>query len=270
MNDFLVSVIVPTKNSSRTIEACLKSVKEQNYKNIEIIVVDNNSADNTKEIAKKYTEKVYDCGPERSAQRNYGVRMAVGKYVAIIDSDMELASKVIDECVHAISDGGVVGVVIPEESFGIGFWAECKRLERSFYVGVPWMEAARFFRKETVLSLGGYDETITSVEDWDLSQRVEKLGKLANVGSFIFHNEGRVKLISMLKKKMYYASHFAGYTNTEVNNNKRRQMSVFYRYWLFFSSPIKLFHNPFLAIGMLFMKTCEFGVIAFTLITSKK
>ena len=56
----LVSVIIPTKNSARTIEACLRSVKYQDYKNIEIIVVDNFSTDGTQEIAKKYTEKVYE------------------------------------------------------------------------------------------------------------------------------------------------------------------------------------------------------------------
>jgi glycosyltransferase involved in cell wall biosynthesis len=55
----LVSVIIPTKNSAKTIEKCLKSVKDQTYKNIEIIVVDNFSTDGTYEIAKKYTEKVY-------------------------------------------------------------------------------------------------------------------------------------------------------------------------------------------------------------------
>jgi len=48
-----ISVIVPTYNSSRTIEKCLKSIKNQTYQNIEIIVIDNNSSDNTLKIAKK-------------------------------------------------------------------------------------------------------------------------------------------------------------------------------------------------------------------------
>jgi glycosyltransferase involved in cell wall biosynthesis len=56
----LVSLIIPTYNSSKTIEDCLKSIKNQNYENIELIVVDNNSKDNTKEIALKYTNKVYN------------------------------------------------------------------------------------------------------------------------------------------------------------------------------------------------------------------
>jgi len=64
-----VSVIVPTKNSSRTLERCSKSIKNQSYKNVEIIVVDNNSTDNTKEIAQKYTDKVFNVGPEKTTQK---------------------------------------------------------------------------------------------------------------------------------------------------------------------------------------------------------
>ncbi len=46
----LVSIIITTRNSDRTIDKCLNSIKEQSYKNTEIIVVDNNSTDGTKEI----------------------------------------------------------------------------------------------------------------------------------------------------------------------------------------------------------------------------
>jgi len=54
MNNLLVSVIITTKNSSSTLINCLESIKKQTYKNIEIILVDNNSIDRTKEIASKY------------------------------------------------------------------------------------------------------------------------------------------------------------------------------------------------------------------------
>jgi glycosyltransferase involved in cell wall biosynthesis len=59
MNKSLVSIIIPTKNSARTIQACLESCKDQTYQNIEIIVVDNFSTDGTFEIAKKYTDNVF-------------------------------------------------------------------------------------------------------------------------------------------------------------------------------------------------------------------
>lgn len=257
----LVSVIIPTRNSEKFIGKCLKSIKNQTYKNLEMVVVDNNSKDKTKEIARKYTDKVFNKGPERSAQRNFGVRKSSGEYVLIIDSDMQLSEKVIESCVAKIqSDSKIKGIVIPEESFGKGFWAECKKLERSFYVGVDWMEAARFFERKTYLELGGYNLNMISGEDWDFSQRVEKTGKIDRIEEFIFHNEGRISLFNTIKKKIYYAGEFRNYTSNNAESSKKnKQTSLYLRYKLFFSNPKKLFSNPILGIGMLFMKTCEFG-----------
>ena len=96
----LVSVIIPTKNSAKTLEKCLQSVKNQSYPNIEVIVIDNNSIDKTKEIAKKYTIMVFNKGPERSAQVNFGGRQARGKYLYRVDSDFIIEKDVVQECVE--------------------------------------------------------------------------------------------------------------------------------------------------------------------------
>jgi glycosyltransferase involved in cell wall biosynthesis len=257
----LVSVIVPTKNSSKFLDECLLSIKNQTYKNIEIIVVDNNSTDDTKGTAMKYTDRVFNQGPERSAQRNFGVLQSSGEYVAIIDSDMKLSPRVIESCVEKIEQSSdIVGVIIPEESFGEGFWAECKKLEKSFYVGVEWMEAARFFKRSVYQQVGGYDEDMVSGEDWDLSQRIAKAGKMSRIDDFIFHNEGRISLLKTVRKKFYYAQKFAKYTEKYGgSDSEKRQTGIIGRYWLFLSQPTKLFHHPLLGLGVLFMKTCEFG-----------
>ena len=260
-NQPLISVIVTTKNNKNTLEACLQSIANQTYKNIEIVVVDNYSTDNTLEIAKKFTKHVFTKGPERSIQRNYAVSKSNGDYVVIIDSDMELTQKVIQACVEKVRNNAQIkGVIIPEESFGKGFWAECKRLERSFYVGVDWMEAARFFEKKIYEKLGGYDEKLISGEDWELSQRIGSHGKIGRISEFIRHNEGYLKLWKTLKKKYYYAQQFASYmAKKEHSKIQSSQTGVLTRYKLFFSRPKQLFTKPHIATGMLFMKTCEFG-----------
>lgn len=257
----IVSVIVPTKNSSRTLSSCLESINKQTYGHIELLVVDNFSTDETPAIAKKHTAHFFSKGPERSTQRNFAVSKASGTYVTIIDSDMTLSPTVIEECVKEIErKSNITGVVIPEESFGDGFWAQCKKLERSFYLGVPYMEAARFFKKSDYEKLGGYNENLVSGEDWDLSQRMESLGKLGRIKSFIYHDEGHISLMNTVKKKFYYAQKFASYKNAEhAKTNVSSQTSIIGRYALFFSQPKKLFKNPFLGLAMLFMKTCEFG-----------
>lgn len=270
MTRSLVSIIVPTKNSSATLEACLASIDKQNYPNIELIVVDNFSDDKTLDIAKQHTKHFFSKGPERSAQRNFGVSKADGEFVVIIDSDMNLTENVVSECVELLgSDQDAVGVVIPEESFGEGFWAQCKKLERSFYLNVPYIEAARFFRKSVYKQVGGYDVDMTSGEDWDLSQRIEQNGKLVRCESFIYHNEGRISLWKTINKKFYYAKHFSAYQKKGTSPKISQQTNVLERYRLFLSQPRKLFANPLLGVGMLFMKTCEFAFGGFGLLVSK-
>ena len=120
----MVSVVVPTFNSERYLESCLKSVKRQSYSNIEIIVVDNYSADTTLKIAEKYADLVLLRGPERSAQVNFGVKNSKGKYVYRVDSDFVLESKVVEEAVRKCENEGFDAVCVHNTSDStISFWA---------------------------------------------------------------------------------------------------------------------------------------------------
>lgn len=267
----LVSVIVPTYNSAATLADCLQSINDQVYPNIELIVVDNHSKDDTFTIAQRFTSHAFTRGPERSAQRNYGVEQAKGDYVCIIDSDMQLSPEVISQCVTVVTETPAVrGVVIPEESFGEGFWATCKQLERSFYVGVEWMEAARFFDRHLYQELGGYDTRLVSGEDWDLSQRAAQRAPLDRVDALIYHNEGQLRLGRTLSKKYYYAKKIASYlAKKDHANHTARQTSIFGRYALFLRRPSQLFRRPHIGLGMLLMKTLEFGAGAFGMLAVK-
>jgi len=263
MNPF-VSVVVTTYYSAAYLERCLISIKNQTYKNIELIVVDNNSTDGTQEIAKKYADKYFfGQANERSAKRNFGARQGTGKYVLIADSDMCLSPDVVSSSVSAIGSDSIKAVVMPEQSTGRSFWAKCKALERSFYVGVDWMEAARFFEREVFLEMGGYDESNTGSEDYDLPQRVkEKYGanSIGRASGFIIQDEVDLSLIQSCKKKFYYASSFPKYAANKANASTfKKQSGLLRRYMLFFSQPQKLFKTPIIGMGMLCMKTCEFA-----------
>ncbi|SVD76714.1 uncharacterized protein METZ01_LOCUS429568, partial [marine metagenome] len=155
--DPVVSVIVTTKNEERNIGACLESVVQQSMPPLEMIVVDNYSEDKTAEIAQECGAKVFQLGPERSAQRNYGVEQAQGKYILYLDADMRLSQKVIEECVNCCeADNGVTGIYIPEIIVGEGFWIKVRRFERSFYDGTI-IDAVRFVPRATFQKVGGFD-----------------------------------------------------------------------------------------------------------------
>jgi hypothetical protein len=180
---------------------------------------------------------------------------------------MELSKDVVKSCVETVlANPSLKALIIPEESFGEGFWAECKKLERSFYLGVPWQEAARFFEKKIFEALGGYDEKITGVEDFDLPSRLEyKYGEISigRINEFIYHNEQKLSLTKACKKRFYYAANLDTYLKKDANKTSfYKRTSLIRRYRIFLSRPIKLVRNPILGIGVLFMKTCEFGSAA--------
>ncbi len=100
----LVSVIIPTKNSSSTILSCLKSVKYQTYSNIELIIVDGNSTDETIEICEKNNASVFKSDWKTLGARYIGLQRSSGQYILMMDSDQILEKTCIQECVNIIRE----------------------------------------------------------------------------------------------------------------------------------------------------------------------
>jgi len=96
----LVSITIPTFNSEKTLENTLKSVKNQSYKDIEIIIVDGYSKDKTLEIAKKFGCKIVQCEGGLLEARIKGVRESKGEYVLLLDSDQILEKDVLERAVR--------------------------------------------------------------------------------------------------------------------------------------------------------------------------
>lgn len=159
MTQPFVSLVITTKNEEKNIGNCLESIRWQTYPQnlLEVIIVDNNSLDKTKEIAGKYTKNVFNKGPERSAQRNYGMKMARGKYLMYLDADMILSPIVIEKAVEKLSPVSniqcpvstipPVALYIPEVILGNSYWSKVRRFERSFYDGTV-IDCARFVKKD--------------------------------------------------------------------------------------------------------------------------
>lgn len=106
----IVSIIIPTYNSEKYIKRCLDSVINQIYKNLEIIVVDDYSKDNTKKIIKEYADKDDRIRPFYSSEnkgvsfsRNIGLKASTGEYIMFVDSDDELTKDAIRRMVDIAS-----------------------------------------------------------------------------------------------------------------------------------------------------------------------
>lgn len=282
----LVSIVVTTKDEERNIETCLRSLAAQTYAPIEIIVVDNASTDRTKELARKFTDNVFDVGPERSAQRNFGIlKAARGDYVMYLDADMILSPDLVSACVRRMGRGDCVALYIPEIVLGTSLFSRIRRFERTFYDGTI-IDAARFGRRQVFVDVSGFDEAMTGVEDWDFDKKLRGIGRIALLASHssagsaesvrgwelegfvrergvpaeahpgvVFHNESTMRLLPYLRKKAYYAGWFQPYVEKwgRRDPDVRRQLGLVYRLVVVFFEGSKwkrLVSHPVLAAAM--------------------
>jgi glycosyltransferase involved in cell wall biosynthesis len=255
-----VTVIITTRNEEQNIVPCLESLHSQTIarNRLEILLVDNNSDDRTVEVSKPFIDNVFNKGPERSAQRNFGVEQASAAYVMYLDADMRLSPAVIEECLDAVqADPSITGIFVPETVVGTGYWINVRNFERSFYDATV-IDAVRFIRRDIFLELGGFDLSLCGPEDWDLDRRLGERGGLHLISASLYHDEGAFNFAKYLKKKSYYARTFDAYRQKWHNDViVRKQLGIYYRFIGVFIENGKwkrLIRHPLLGFGMYFLR----------------
>lgn len=188
----LVTISIPTYNSSKTLKRCLDAVGKQTYKSIEINVVDSVSGDNTVEVARKNGVKKVKVMPGALLEARYeGTKMAKGKYTLILDSDQILERDAIKRAVE-MCEGGKFDMLALEEFV----FKEETVLEKLFAMDRAVINKVnnlspftgvimpRFFRTDLLLKAygkipaktfphtGGPDHAIVYWEAWKISKKV--------------------------------------------------------------------------------------------------
>lgn len=263
-------------NSASVLQGCLEAVRNQTWRNIETIVVDGYSKDSTVSIAEKNGAIAVRYGPEQDAplqklfgapyQWNYGVNIAKGEYIYLLSSDIRLSPRVIEECVRLSEEGPYDAMIIPEMSYGEGYWAQCKRLQRSFFVGDSSIESPMFFRMAAWKELNGFDPKTQGFVDWDLTNRLlESQRKIGRIMSWAYHYEGRLQLPRLLRKKYMYGKA----TGLYFSKHSKRALTAenFSRFSLLRPSYVrnmeKILENPKLGAGFVIMTASEYVAAAF-------
>lgn len=175
-----ISIIIPAYNEEKYIPRCMEGIKNQSYRNFEIIVVDNNSNDKTVLIAKKYTDKVYIIPDVNIAGlRNHGAKKAEGEVLAFLDADCIPNTDWLKNIYQYFSNHSrylLGGPCIPPDD---GTWVEkawyftsTKSEDKSNYVG----SANLIIEKSFFDLLAGFDRNIETGEDYDLCVRAIQSG----------------------------------------------------------------------------------------------
>ena len=105
-----ISVVIPTYNRAHCIEVCVQSVLTQSYENLEVIVVDDGSSDNSRDILARLAESdprinvLHQDNSGVSSARNTGIRASQGEYIAFLDSDDRWYPEKLEKQLEAISE----------------------------------------------------------------------------------------------------------------------------------------------------------------------
>jgi len=206
-----LSCIIISLNEEKYIEKLLKSLKNQTYKNFELILADYNSKDNTVEIAKKYGCTIVN-GGKASVGRNNGAKIAKGKYLLFLDADCELPKNFLEINLKKFK----------ESKKGIGT-SPLKPNKNSMFFNLIYKSYNLFVKitlnlkphcagcsilctKKVFDEINGFDEKVIFAEDHDFARRGIYSGILILPMPIItsvrrFEQEGKIKLIL----KMIYA-----------------------------------------------------------------
>lgn len=192
----LVSVITPAYNAEKFIERSVKSILRQTYSNIEYIILDDSSTDNTYKILKKLqqTDERIKLIKNRknlyiSANRNKGIKLATGKYILWQDADDYSYPYRIEKLVNFMEsnpDVGICGGYI--ESYKGGkvidtryYPLEDESLRKNIFKFSPVAQPAAIVRAECFERLGNYNPLYAPAEDIDMSFRIGTEYKFANI-----------------------------------------------------------------------------------------
>ena len=223
MDEPLVSIVMPTCNRANLISASIKSVISQTYDNWELLIIDNGTTDETREVVRKiqtdeprivYIEVKRDPTTRIIKYLNQGISLAKGKYIARLDDDdtwicsdklrqqvdfLELKSD------YVLVGGGVVIVNEKGEELFRYYKRETDAMIRKHALfSNPFSHTTVMFRKDVALQLGGYKTNY--VEDWEFWLRLGKQGKMYNTPEYYANYLAAAQNYSLVDEKQQVAT----------------------------------------------------------------
>jgi glycosyltransferase involved in cell wall biosynthesis len=212
-----VSVVVCAFNAATTLRACLLSLSKLNYVDYEVILIDDGSTDNSRQIAAEFpsVKYKYQTNHGLSHARNTGAQLAVGEVVAYTDADCEVDQDWLRCLMQAMQDQGVAAIGGPNITpHSDGWSAHCVAaspgnpshvmFDDRHAEHIPGCNMA--FRRDVLLNVGGFDRQFRAAGDdvdfcWRLLDQGDAIGYAS--GAFVWHHR-RENVRAYLKQQIGY------------------------------------------------------------------
>ncbi len=194
----LVSVVIPTYNYGRYVGEAVDSALAQTYPSVEVIVIDDGSTDDTRDRLVRYGDRiryVYQVNAGLSAARNTGIREAMGRYIAFLDSDDQFHPRRIELQIPVAESDSQIGIVTSQCTSGVEVhWDElpsppipsCEITLDDLVVRSRFGPGGVLARRECFDVVGFFDETLRSVEDRDMWIRIASRFKVVRLDASLW------------------------------------------------------------------------------------
>lgn len=218
----LVSAIITTHNRAELLPRALDSVVVQTYPNIEIIVVDDGSTDNTSDVVESYQQKIpinyirLDDSVGACRARNTGIEAASGNFVAGLDDDDQWHRKRIEELLEGYSDeySAVTSDVVMVRRNSTAVWKKPRYIDLESLLYTNLVGNQVLVRRSRLMEVGMFDSGLEAAQDYDLWIRLcEAFGPIFNVQKplqtiFMDHEEERITSSSSYRGYLqFYEKH---------------------------------------------------------------
>ena len=234
-----VSIVIPTRNSSKTIEECLSAIQKQSYQDVETIIVDSKSTDHTREIASARGCKVISTDWKLLGARYLGCKAAAGDYILMLDSDQVLVPDIVERSLRLFETYDMLCLeeisyhsrTLIEKLFAADRRLVFSEIQKQLDP-VYGTLLARFFKRDLLIQaleaipkallpfVVAMDHEIVYYEAWKLSTKV------AVLPTGVYHNE-TATLLELWRKNFRYGRSTKpllanGYYNDFVRKRTRR------------------------------------------------
>ena len=214
-NKDLITVYITNYNYGRYIDKCIQSILKQTYKNIELIIIDDGSSDNSKENLKKY-EKIkkikiiYQKNKGLNITNNIAIKVSSGRYIIRVDADDWLREDAISSLYKEISKDKKIAIVFSnyyEVNTNGEIQNEYKRynFDKVKILDKPAHGACSLIDKKKLLTVGGYNENLNCQDGYDIWFKFISKYKFKHVNKSLFFYRQHSESLSTNKKKILKA-----------------------------------------------------------------